>query len=47
MRYLPKAKIDEIFEKGVATIAWGEVRCRSMISEFLRLTNGQFYLLNG
>lgn len=26
MRYLPKAKIDEIYEKGVATIAWGEVR---------------------
>ncbi|CAB1107892.1 unnamed protein product [Ectocarpus sp. CCAP 1310/34] len=24
MRYLPKAKIDEIYEKGVATIAWGE-----------------------
>ena len=26
MRYLPKAKIDEIYTKGVATIAWGEVR---------------------
>lgn len=25
MRYLPKAKIDEIYDKGVATIAWGEV----------------------
>lgn len=25
MRYLPKAKIDEIYTKGVATIAWGEV----------------------
>lgn len=25
MRYLPKAKIAEIYEKGVATIAWGEV----------------------
>eukprot|EP00903_Cladosiphon_okamuranus_P010569 g9994.t1 len=24
MRYLPKAKIDEIYNKGVATIAWGE-----------------------
>lgn len=26
MRYLPKSKIDEIYEKGVADIAWGEVR---------------------
>lgn len=25
MRYLPKSKIDEIYEKGVADIAWGEV----------------------
>lgn len=25
MRYLPKAKIAEIYDKGVATIAWGEV----------------------
>lgn len=24
MRYLPKSKIDEIYEKGVADIAWGE-----------------------
>ncbi|CAM9409424.1 unnamed protein product [Discosporangium mesarthrocarpum] len=24
MRYLPKAKIDEIFENGVATITWGQ-----------------------
>ncbi|CAN0226680.1 unnamed protein product, partial [Hapterophycus canaliculatus] len=24
MRYLPKAKIAEIYDKGVATIAWGE-----------------------
>lgn len=34
MRYLPKAKIDEIYTKGVATIAWGEVCtgvwCRNM-----------------
>lgn len=26
MRYLPKDKIDEIFEKGVASVTWGEVR---------------------
>lgn len=25
MRYLPKPKIKEIFEKGVATISWGRV----------------------
>lgn len=43
MRYLPKAKIDEIYEKGVATIAWGEVRgavlCDTkQLSVFFRLS---------
>ena len=30
MRYLPKSKIDEIYEKGVADIAWGEVSPRGV-----------------
>lgn len=36
MRYLPKAKIAEIYEKGVAEIAWGDVR-NSMSCTFVAL----------